>query len=49
MNEKKVLVFDTKVNVNNLAEKILRKEKEIIRKYPPSTYFNLESDGNTGL
>ena len=31
MNEKKVLVFDTKVNVNNLAEKILRKEKEIIR------------------
>ena len=22
--------------------KILRKEKEIIRKYPPSTYFNLE-------
>jgi len=49
MNEKKVLVFDTKVNVNNLAKQILRKEKEIIRKYPPSTYFNVESDGDTGL
>jgi len=45
----KVCVFETNLNTVYLKNKILRNEKKIIQKYPPTDYSGNITDGQTGL
>ena len=44
-----LLSLDTDIDVNKLAEIVLKQEKRILKKYPPNSSQGKLNDGNTGL
>ena len=49
MTNIKVVSLDSDINVLELSKKILKNEPKIIKKYPPTGFNGLITDGNTGL
>jgi hypothetical protein len=41
--------YDTQIDIKKLKKQILKNELKIIKKYPPTGYGNILTDGNTGL
>tara|TARA_Y100000992_G_C21050536_1_gene389304 strand:+ start:42 stop:629 length:588 start_codon:yes stop_codon:yes gene_type:complete len=44
-----VFILKSDVNVERFAKQILKNEQKIIKKYPPTNYKNIKTDGETGL
>jgi len=45
----KILVLNTDIDTKRFSKKILKNEQKIIKKYPPTSYHNVITDGGTGL
>ena len=44
-----IFSYDTDIDVNKLAEIVLKQEKRILKMYPPNSSQGKLNDGNTGL
>ena len=44
-----VMVVDTSINCSWLSSRVLKNERKILKKYPPTGFDNLKTDGGTGL
>ena len=44
-----VMVVDTSINCSWLSSRVLKNERKILKKYPPTGFDNVKTDGGTGL
>ena len=44
-----VLILRSDINLKRFSKQILKNEQKIIKKYPPTDFNNIKSDGGTGL
>ena len=44
-----ILEISTDIDLSSLSSRVLRNEKKILKKYPPTDYYKRISDGGTGL